>query len=245
MCSYGKFDTLPTIMERKWRGFFLLLVGVVLLGLFGSGGTTAVYSQTVSGEGEAHIYGDLQLDLTLSSPAGQPGDRIDLTVQISNFSQATETPAITLQLPPGVRPATMRFPAGLSLNLQAGWLDWLPVTLANGGTNQFSLPLRLETADINQPIQQIRAVLRHNDSEQTAAASLWIGIPPQLSNIVSPPQIAVGQPFQLRATATGSGPFTQVWYLGDGRRVETNDPVVLFSAPGIYDVQVEVSNPVG
>ncbi|MCP4422824.1 MAG: hypothetical protein GY805_39950, partial [Chloroflexi bacterium] len=161
MCSYGKFDTLPTIMEKRWREFFLLLVGCVLLGLFGSGGTTAVYSQTVSGEGEAHIYGNLQLDLTLSSPAGQPGDVIDLTVQITNHSQATETPTISLQLPLGVRPAAMSFPAGLSLNLQAGTLDWLPVTLANGGTNQFNLPLRLETADISQPIQQITAVLHH------------------------------------------------------------------------------------
>jgi uncharacterized protein YkwD/PKD repeat protein len=243
--SYGKFDTLPIIMERKWRGFFLLLVGGVLLGLFGSGGTTAVYSQTVSGDGEAHIYGDLQLDLTLSSPVGQPGDIIDLTVQITNYSQASQTPAITLQLPPGVRPTTMRLPAGLTFNLRAGSLDWLPVTLANGGTNQFSLPLRLETADITQPTQQITAVLRNNDNEQTAAARLWIGIPPQVNNIVSPPQVAVGQPFQLRATATGSGPFSQVWYLGDGRRVETTDPVTLFSSAGIYEVLVEVSNPLG
>ncbi|MCP4421855.1 MAG: PKD domain-containing protein, partial [Chloroflexi bacterium] len=184
-------------------------------------------------------------DLTLSSPAGQPGDIIDLTVQITNHSQATETPTISLQLPLGVRPAAMSFPAGLSLNLQAGTLDWLPVTLANGGTNQFNLPLRLETADISQPIQQITAVLHHNDNEQTATASLWLGIPPQVSNIVSPPQVAVGQPFQLRATVAGSGPFTQVWYLGDGRRVESNDPVTLFSAAGIYELLVEVSNPVG
>jgi PKD repeat protein len=139
----------------------------------------------------------------------------------------------------------MLFPAGLSLNLQASTLDWLPVTLANGGSNTFTLPLRLETADIAQPTQQITAILRHNDLEETAAASLWIGLPPQVNRIISPPQVAVGQPFQLRATAAGSGPFTQLWHLGDGRRVETNDPVVLFSASGIYDVQVEVSNPLG
>ena len=232
-------------MERRWRWFFFLLTGCVLVGLFGLGQPTAVFSQTVSGEGEAHIYGDLQLDLSLSSRAGQPGDVVELTVTLTNYSQATETPAIALQLPPGLRPATMLFPAGLSLNLQAGTLDWLPVTLANGGTNTFSMPLRVETADITQPTQQLTAVLRHNDLEQRAAASIWVGVPPQVSSIVSPPQVAVGQPFQLRAEAAGSGPFTQVWHLGDGRRVETTDPVVLFSAAGIYEVQVEVSNPLG
>ncbi|MBK7895753.1 MAG: PKD domain-containing protein [Anaerolineaceae bacterium] len=232
-------------MMRRWRWVFYLLVGGLLIALFGAGRPTAVYSQTVSGEGEAHIYGNLQLDLLLSAPAGQPGDTIDLTVTLTNHSQATVSPRIDLQLPPGVRPANMFFPAGLSLNLQAGTLDWLPVTLANGGVNTFTLPLRLETAEINQPTQQISATLRHNDLAETAAAALWIGVPPQVSNVISPPQVAVGQPFQLRAVAAGSGPFTQTWFLGDGRRVETIDPVVLFSAAGIYEVQVEVSNLVG
>ena len=231
---------------RRWlRELSLLLVGVLLIGLFSLRQPTAVFSQTVSGEGEAHIYGNLQLDVTLSKLAGQPGDLVELTAAITNHGQATETPTVTLQLPSGVRPATMRFPAGLSLNLQAGTLDWLPVALANGGTNTFTLPLRLETADIIQPTQQITAVLRHNNLEETAAASLWVGVPPQVGNIVSPPQVAVGQPFQLRASASGSGPFTQMWHLGDGRRVETTDPIVLFSAAGIYEVQVEISNPLG
>ncbi len=232
-------------MMNRWRWLFLLLVGSLLIGLFGAGRPTAVFSQTVSGEGEAHIYGNVQLDLLLSRPAGQPGDVIDLTVTLTNHSQATISPAVDLQLPPGVRPATMLFPAGLSLNLQAGALNWLPVTLANGGTNTFSLPLRLDTADIATPTQQVTAVLRHNDQEQTAAAALWIGVLPQVSSIISPPQVAVGQPFQLRAVTAGSGPFAQLWHLGDGRRVETKDPVVLFSAAGIYEVSVEVSNPLG
>ncbi|WP_420642720.1 PKD domain-containing protein [Candidatus Leptofilum sp.] len=232
-------------MMRRWRWLFYLLVGVLLLALFGAGWPTAVHSQTVSGEGEAHIYGNLQLDLLLSTPAGQPGDTVDLTVTLTNHSQATVSPTIDLQLPPGVRPATMLFPAGLSLNLQAGTLDWLPVTLANGGSNTFTLPLRLETADITQPSQEIRVTLRHGDLEETAVANIWIGVPPQVGSVISPPQVAVGQPFQLRAVAAGSGPFSQVWHLGDGRRVETTDPVVLFSAAGIYDIEVEVSNLVG
>ena len=232
-------------MMRRWRWVFLLLLGVLLTALFGAGRPTAVLSQTVSGEGEAHIYGNLQLDLLLSASAGQPGDTLDLTVTLTNHSQATVSPSIDLQLPPGVHPANMFFPAGLSLNLQAGTLDWLPVTLANGGVNTFTLPLRLETAEINQPTQQITATLRHNELEETAAAALWIGVPPQISSVISPPQVAVGQPFQLHAVAAGSGPFKQTWFLGDGRRVETTDPVVLFSAAGIYDVQVEVSNLVG
>ncbi len=232
-------------MMKRWRWIFFLFVGGWLVWLFSAGGSTAVYSQIVSGEGEAHIYGNVQLDLLLSAPAGQPGDTINLTLTLTNHTQATVSPTIDLQLPPGVRPATMLFPAGLSLNLQAGTLDWLPVALANGGTNTFTLPLRLETADIANPTQQITAVLRHNDLEETAAASLWIGVPPQVNSIISPPQVAVGQPFQLRAVGAGSGPFTQVWHLGDGRRVQTNDPVVLFSAAGMYDVQIELSNRLG
>ena len=81
-------------MMRRWQWVFLLLVGVLLLALFGAGRPTAVFSQAVSGEGEAHIYGNLQLDLTLSRSAGQPGDIIDLTITLTNHSQATETPTI-------------------------------------------------------------------------------------------------------------------------------------------------------
>ncbi len=232
-------------MMKRWRWVLLLLVGGVLIGVFGSGRPTAVYSQTLSGEGEAHISGNLQLDLLLSRTVGQPGDLLDLTVTLTNHLQATASPEIELQLPPGIRPASMLFPAGLSLNLQAGTLEWLPVSLANGGSNTFTLPLRIETADIPNPTRQITAVLRHNDQTDSASASLWVGLPPQVSNVISPPQVAVGQPFQLRAVPAGSGPFTQTWHLGDGRLVQTNDPVVLFSAAGIYEVQVEVSNPLG
>ena len=232
-------------MKLQWRWVALLLIGGLLVGFFSSRGTTAVYSQVESGEGEAHIYGDLQLDVALSRTAGQPGDAVDLTVTLTNHTQATVTPSIDLQLPSGVRPASMLFPAGLSLNIQAGQLDWSPVALANGGSTTFTLPLRIETADVANPSQKITAVLRHKEQEESVDALLWVGIAPQVNNILSPPQAAVGQPFQLRAVTAGSGPFTQVWYLGDGRRVETNDPVVLFSAAGIYEIRVEVSNPLG
>ncbi|MEJ2748841.1 MAG: PKD domain-containing protein [Anaerolineae bacterium] len=53
----------------------------------------------------------------------------------------------------------------------------------------------------------------------------------------------MGQPVQLLADISGSGPIKQTWNLGDGRRVDVNDPVVAFATAGTYEITLEAANP--
>ena len=229
------------------RGLRLSLVLVVLSCLAvgaASRQNTAALGVALSTFGSAQIAGPLQFDLSVSPPVGTPGDSLELTVQLTNRSFVTSTPELLLQLPDEVRLASHAgLPAGVTANVQANTLNWLPILPANGGKQQFSLQLRVETADVTQPEQQITATLKNDSSEETASASLWIGVPPQIDAILSPPQAAAGQPVQLRANTSGSGPVSQTWLLGDGRSVEVNNPVVVFPTPGVYQVTLEAANP--
>ncbi|HIP72394.1 MAG TPA: PKD domain-containing protein [Anaerolineae bacterium] len=151
-------------------------------------------------------------------------------------------PDIVLRLPQGLVPDSMAFPAGMSLNLQDSSLNWQPV-LAAGSGQQFSLPLRVETADMAAPEKLVTAVIKYDDLALQADAALWVGIAPQIKTLLNPPQVAVGQPFQLQAETDGSGPISQTWYLGDGRRLDVNNPVVVYPAPGIYEIELKAANP--
>jgi PKD repeat protein len=53
----------------------------------------------------------------------------------------------------------------------------------------------------------------------------------------------VGQSVQLTADLAGSGPISQHWDLGDGRRVDVNEPVIVYPAAGIYNVILQATNP--
>jgi PKD repeat protein len=191
----------------------------------------------------AQVTGPLQLELSVSPLSTTPGHTLQLDVRLTNQAQTTHTPEVTLALPKGLSLQTRALPSGVTLNLRSNSLSWLPIVGANGGVQQVSLQLRVETADITQVEQVITAVLRHEGSEQNASATIWIGIPPQVHTLLTPSQAAVGQPIQLRAEVAGSGPFSQRWDLGDGRQVEVNDPVVVYPAAGIYEITLTASNP--
>ncbi|MCA9935534.1 MAG: PKD domain-containing protein, partial [Anaerolineales bacterium] len=81
------------------------------------------------------------------------------------------------------------------------------------------------------------------DGGDAISATVWVGIPPQISQVAAVSQVPVGQPVQLRPDVTGSGPIAQTWYLGDGRRLTVNDPVVVYPATGIYQVTLDAANP--
>ena len=70
----------------------------------------------------------------------------------------------------------------------------------------------------------------------------WSAIPPQVNSLVIPAQVSVGLPFQLRADLSGPGPIAQSWQLGDGRQVDVSNPVVVYPAPGMYDVTLTANN---
>jgi PKD repeat protein len=201
-------------------------------------------AQVLVVSGLAQVSDSLQLQVSLSPPFSQPGMHLQLQAILTNVDTQTAAPEVIFQLPAGLALADGLLPAGVTVNVQSRSLTWLPV-VASGGVAQISLPLRLETADVQNPEQAITAILKFNNAEETISAPFWAGIPPLINGILSPPQVSVGQPFQLRAELSGAGPFSQVWDLGDGRVLKVIDPVILFSQPGQYEVKLEASNPIG
>lgn len=193
--------------------------------------------------GLAQVSDALQLNVSVSPPISQPGDLLQLHAVLTNVDQVTQSPEVVFYLPPGVALENQFLPAGMTVNVKANSLHWLPIVAAHGGMQQISLSLRVETADIQMPHRELTAVLKLNGAEERTVASFWVGIPPQIERILTPPQVSVGQPFQIRATMHGSGPFTQSWNLGDGRVLKVNDPIIVFPLPGVYEVQLEASNP--
>lgn len=228
--------------NRDRLGAFFPWLGLILLLLLPGAGYSAP-APAAAYTGKLHIAGPLQLDVKVTPPIGAPGDTLLLELSLINLDQVTYTPEVNLQLPLGLRLDATRLPAGATANLQAHRLDWLPVVSANGGVQQFSLPLRIETADILNPEQTITAVLKADGVEQRATTTLWIGIPPQVNTLLVPGQVSVGLPFQLRADLSGPGPFTQSWQLGDGRQVDVSNPIVVYPAAGVYDVLLTAANP--
>ncbi|HEX6383848.1 MAG TPA: PKD domain-containing protein [Anaerolineae bacterium] len=229
------------------RSLRLSLILVVFCGLAAGAGSrqeTAALGVALSTFGSAQIAGPLELDLAISPAVGSPGEVLELVVKLTNHAFVTSAPEVLLQLPDKVSLASMgALPAGVTANLQVNVLSWLPILPANGGTQQFSLQLRVETVDVGQPEEQITVILKNDSTEQSVSAGFWLGVPPQIDAILNPPQAAVGQPIQFGAKTSGSGPVSQVWLLGDGRRVEVENPVVVYPAPGVYQVTLEATNP--
>ncbi|MCA9973705.1 MAG: PKD domain-containing protein [Anaerolineales bacterium] len=193
------------------------------------------------------VDGAQQLELWVTPPVGQPGDALSLLLRLTNRQAEAAAPAVTVQLPPGLHLATRSLPAGVTYSPQARLLTWLPVAPGGDGVVELDLPLRVETADLQHPGQVVTAVLRPTASGDaaghTAEAAIWLGIPPQILSIGDVGQVAAGQPVQLRAQLGGSGPFTLVWFLGDGRRVEVAEPEVVYPLPGVYEITLQAANP--
>ncbi|MCB9422881.1 MAG: PKD domain-containing protein [Ardenticatenaceae bacterium] len=229
-------------MKLRWH-FIWALLAVAGLAAFWISSRTAAFDPADSFSGQARIDGPLQLELTVSPPIATPGDTLILTVKLHNTVMVTAVPQLTLNLPPGMRPDPARMPAGMTANLQTNALNWLPILPANGGEQQVEVAVRVETADVTQPEKVVTAVLTNETDTQTASAPIWIGIAPQINRILTPPPVAVGQPIQLLAEISGSGPVAQTWHLGDGRRIDVNDPVVAYAAAGSYEITLEVANP--
>lgn len=204
--------------------------------------TRPAQARSYAGTGQV-MQGDFLLDFSVSPAVAKPGDTVQLAVRLTNRGSADASPAISLELPASLRPKMNAVPTGATLNVQNNALSWLPLVQANGGVVQFEVPLRVETADINNPEQAITAVLTTANQLTHAQAIMWVGIPPQVNTVLNITHIAAGQTVRLVPNVSGPGPFTQVWHLGDGRQIAVNDPEVVFPSPGVYDVTLEVGNP--
>lgn len=231
---------------RNWRVrlSFIVVITVSLGAVIWS--WAAATDRDLSYTGYANISGPLLLEWVLTPAVATPGETITLNVSLTNRTKVTHTPTVAFQLPASLRLLSDRaLPAGVSLNLQSNELNWLPVVPANGGVQTLSLALRVETADIAHPEQAVTAVLRNDEQEQSAQALVWIGIPLQIQAVSARSQVAVGQPVQLTADVKGPGPISQQWDLGDGRRVDVSDPIIVYPAAGVYKVNLQATNPLG
>ncbi|MBE2198422.1 MAG: PKD domain-containing protein [Anaerolinea sp.] len=202
--------------------------------------------------GYARLEGPISLELAATPAVVTPGDTLSLLVRLTNHNKEAATPSVSLQIPVSLQLQAAMLPMGATFNVQTQTMTWLPVFAAGESVQEISLPLRVNTADLQYPEQVITAVLQPQFNSIIADAAavpaqldlpLWVGIPPQINRVTNLVQIPLGQPVQLQAEIGGSGPVKQVWYLGDGRRVEVNDPIVAYSLSGVYQITLEATNP--
>jgi PKD repeat protein len=232
-------------MKAKPSLFLVLRTIVVILTLFIVQWEWVAPLSAASYTGRAQISGPLQLDLAVSPPVGSPRDVLQLQAVLTNHSETLLSPDVLLRLPSNIQVDTGKLPAGATLNLSDNSIHWLAVIPGFNATKELSIPLRISSADLSHPEQVIEAYLHFQDREQSTSVPIWIGVPPHVNGITSPSQISVGQPIQLAVDAQGPGPLTEIWDLGDGRRVPLNGPTILYPAAGVYDVTVTVRNPLG
>lgn len=188
--------------------------------------------------------GRLSLEVKIEPAVAQPGDVVQLTTTLFNRGTTSAVPTLRLLLPPRLSPDVGALPTGATINLQTNAINWLPV-LAPNSQQQFTMPLLVTTADITRAEQVVQAIMVQDGLEYGANATMWVGILPLIQNILTQTQVAVGQPVTLEAELSGSGPYGYMWDLGDGRRVDLPNPVVVFPVAGRYEITLTVTNPLG
>jgi PKD repeat protein len=234
------------VSTYRFRPFLALILWLLVLGLLlpRSSAANSDMAAAYTGHLEVALEGSAALTMTLSTAVTTPGETIMLQAELHNNGSSSQTAEIRFVLPSSMRVASTVLPLAVSLNLQNNELTWRPIPAA-GSTTTISLPLRIETADISQPAKAIQVTVTGDDQNRTAQMPVWIGLAPQIQTMLRQVQVTVGQPLALQPEIGGSGPLRQTWYLGDGRRVDVNDPTVVFPATGIYDLRLEVANPLG
>jgi PKD repeat protein len=232
-------------MKPKSRPLLALATLLVILVLFAVQRKQVAPLYAASYTGLAQISEPLQLDLAISPPVGAPRDTLQLQVILTNNNDSLISPDILLRIPSNLQVDTGKLPAGATLNITDNSLRWLAVVPGHGATKEMTLPLKVTSADLAHPEEEIEAVLRYQGHEQSTTALIWIGIPPSINGITSPSHVSVGQPIQLQVDAHGPGPLFEIWDLGDGRRVPLNSPTIVYPAAGVYNVTVTVKNTLG
>ncbi len=231
------------MQKKRWLLAIPLLLLAGLAALLWRQDSVA-FDPAAAFSGQAQITGPISVDLTVFPPIATAGDSLSLDLRLNAPTAVSDPPAISIELPAGLQVDPRDLPAGVTINLQTNSLTWLP-SAAAGGEAAVSVPARVETVDLQKSAQVVDIVLRQGEVEQRASAPIWIGIEPQVTGILAPPQVAVKQPFPLKVELAGSGPFELVWLPGDGRRIAVNEPELAFPAPGIYEITVEARNPLG
>lgn len=221
-----------------WVGVLALLLGAALF-VWRPSSSAVLYSGYARADN-----GALSLEVAVNPPVGSPGMKMQMIARVTNHAAQPMTPSIVLRLPAGVVADMYALPSGATFNLQQNQIDWLPVVPA-AGTVEFTVDMVVQTADVTNPEQFVGALMRHQGDQREASAPIWVGIAPLIGEVMAQGQASVGQPIRLRANVTGPGPLVTIWDLGDGRRLELNDPEIVFPTAGNHEIIVEASNPAG
>ena len=221
----------------------MVIVAIVGLSLVRRDNTTSIWAASYTGT--AAIAGPVELALSVSPPVGSPRDTLELLVRLTNYTTSFISPQVNVNLPATLRVESNQMPTGVTSNISSNSVQWLPVVPPGSGVREIRLPLKVSSADLTHPEQTVTISLETADGKEDASTTLWIGIPPRIERLDTLTQVSVGQELQLKTLMQGPGPFSEVWELGDGRRVAVNEPAVIFPSAGIYDVSVTVKNPVG
>lgn len=231
-------------MPGKLRVAWILLTACSLLSFLTLRGAVFAAPQVQPRlSGHAEIDGPFHLAVDVSPPVSHPRQSIDVTLTLTNNLPAAATPQIILQPPNSLSIHGERLPSGTTFDYQHNTWTWQPVVAGDGGVQRITFVYDVSVANLAQPEQQIGVKLRHGDTEYKTSVALWIGLPPTAALTAQPMVAAVGQPIKLTAHPGGTGPFSQSWDLGDGRRVTTKDPEVAFAAPGVYAIRLQIANP--
>jgi uncharacterized protein YkwD len=238
----------------KLRYVWLTAVALFLLVGWGIGRTLAenepndlanwlAQTQTLT-HGRAEINtSSLALTAELSPPSAQAGDLLSLNLTLRNQTSDLASPTVEILLPPNLAPSLQRLPTGVSLNVAEGKLLWQPLLVGQDSTAVTSLSLLTTSSTPDQAYQTINLFLRTAVGEQQTNLTFWNGEPPQGTIQLHPGRASVGQPVQFQAQTSGTGPFTQLWFTGDGRAIPANNPIVVYPMVGMYNVELQLGNP--
>ena len=185
------------------------------------------------------------LSLTTSPSAVAPGENFSLILELSNSLGSPVNPLISVDTPSSVSIDISSLPAGSSYDVQNSKLSWQPILQGAGSRTTAAINFTANVADMQKSLQTISVGYWDGLQEQIVSTEIWIGILPMATINFDPPQVAIGQPIQLKGTVSGPGPITQEWFLGDGRVVNALDPIVVYPVTGKYDITLKASNPLG
>ena len=222
---------------------FLMLV-ISGFCFFPSWDTVAAGSSVdVAFSGGAVLDGPVQVEVTVTPPVTTPGNSISLHIRLTNNEPVAISPSVLLSLPSNLTYSDSSLPAGVTYNYAGNTLTWQPILVSQDAIADIRLSLNVGAADLTSPEKEINLSVFLNGQEQKVTVPIWIGLPPQATIQIGADTISVGQQVQLTAINEGTGPFTQSWDFGDGRKITTPNPQIIFPTAGTYHITLLLSNP--
>ncbi len=188
---------------------------------------------------------NFSVELSVTPQAASPGQPLFLHIRVTNNNAFDVNPELIINLPEQATIDLLALPTGTTFNAQTSELRWQPVLIGLGAFDEVAVPFFVDVADVKIPEQFVSVSLNTPGYQSDYTVPFWIGVEPSTTIAFDPPVVAVGQPVNLLGEVAGPGPVNFLWSLGDGRIIEVENPEVVYSSPGEYEVLLQASNPLG